>query len=116
MTPHGDPMRGDREAAWRRSEMTIGAAAALLREAGWTVLPPMPGALPAPAPGQVWVSPNPRIEPRTVLKIGTHHCYPWAGDQVVFFTTHRRGSPERPVPLCPERWRRWAENAEARPA
>lgn len=89
---------------------------ALLRDMGWTVLPPPSEAIPAPSAGQVWPSPRPRVEARTVIKVGprserhlSHHY--------VFFTTptrlpHPKWGPSR---LLLSAWTDWARKSDARP-
>lgn len=84
----------------------IEAAAALLRENGWMVLPPVSDGLPEIGIGQIWISPNPRIAPRTV-------------------TQFRRGLPNHmryQAPGKPETWwtskarfQAWAKKFDARP-
>lgn len=88
------------------TSMTIPQAVELLRANGWTVIPPASGQIPDPEAGQVWVSPKPRVEPRTVVKIGPHRSYPWSGDKCVHFTTPKR-QPDQWGPPCItfETWR-----------
>ena len=92
----------------------IEAAAAILREAGWTVLPPPPVTIPEPKMGQVWFSPKPGTEPRTVVSVGPHSS--WSGRQCVFFTTPKRPPSEwGPTYLHMDAWKTWVKKAGARP-
>lgn len=94
----------------------IEKAAALLRAAGWAVLPPPPETIPEPQAGQVWISPRPRVEPRTVVKVGPSRG--WPHPSCVFFTTPSRPAhPQRgPTYLHPDSWQAWARKSGARPA
>ena len=65
-------------------------AIAQLRAAGWTVTPPLAETVHIEV-GQVWISPRPKEEARTVVRFGRHRWYPSAGDQAVFFTTATQG-------------------------
>lgn len=81
-----------------------------LRARGYTVLPPASEDIPEPAVGQVWRSSNPRIEPRTVVRIGHNG---WYGEDAVLFD---RGTPlERPHALHRYSFIRWAQKSGARP-
>ena len=85
--------------------------AEILRAAGWTVIPPVDpnAAIPEPAVGQVWVSPKPRVLPRTVTKIAPHRW--WPSYQCIYFTA--QGSVTDA--LNPMAWRAWARKSGARP-
>ena len=91
----------------------LASAVALLRSAGWTVIPPTES-LSRCAVGQVWQSPRPGEEVRTVVRIGRHRWYPPAGNRVVFFTTpslevgQESASPEIAFLA-------WADKSGARP-
>lgn len=93
-------------------DIELDNAASLLRRHGWTVVPPAPERLPEPEAGQVWVSPKPRIQPRTIVKIDASRSYPWAGSKCVYFTTPSGRSTHLP----PDGWRAWVRNSDARPA
>ena len=97
----------------------IDAAVLLLREAGWTCIPPVDpnAAIPEPAVGQVWRSPKPRVEPRTVLSVGAAARGIWPGQVVVGFSTPTRQPHEKwgPLILHTEGWRAWARKSGARP-
>lgn len=93
----------------------IEAAAALLRENGWVVMPPAAPELPRIEVGQVWVSPKPKVEPRTVLKIGRCHSYPWAGVRVVFFSAPKDPVQSYPRTLVDTDFAAWARKSDARP-
>jgi hypothetical protein len=95
----------------------LDAAVEQLRKMGWTVLPPPAEEIPAPAAGEVWIAPSPRVEPRTVTKVASHRSYPWAGDQCVYFTVPS-DPPDMKWPrvLAPTTWRAWAKKSGARPA
>jgi hypothetical protein len=54
-------------------EQALQDAAALLRAAGWTVMPPASENIPEPKPGDVWVSPSATVKPRTVLEITSRY-------------------------------------------
>lgn len=94
-------------------------ALALLCEQGWTCIPPFdPNAeIPEPEVGQVWRSANARVEPRTVVWIGAHFSYPWAGEKCIGFTTPKRQPHPKwgPTKLPPDTWRAWARKTGARP-
>ncbi len=64
----------------------LASAVALLRSADWIAIPPTDSFSRCEV-GQVWHSPRPGEEVRTVVRIGYHRWYPPAGDRVVFFTT-----------------------------
>ena len=68
-------------------------------------------AIPEPAVGEVWRSPNARVQPRAVAEIGPHPT--WA-ETVIWFSTpdDRSGMPRR---LSPAAWRAWARRCGARP-
>jgi hypothetical protein len=97
----------------------INQAATLLRELGWTCIPPVDPseAIPEAKIGQVWISPKPRVEARTVVWIGASRTQPWAGDKCVGFTTPTRKPHEKwgPSKLTPEAWAQWAKKSGARP-
>ena len=97
----------------------IDAAVLLLREAGWTCIPPVDpnAAIPEPAVGQVWRSPKPKIEPRTVLSVGMDKRAWSSGRVVVGFSTPTRQPHEKwgPLILPIETWKAWARKSEARP-
>lgn len=86
--------------------------AAILREAGWTVIPPVDpnAAIPEPEVGQTWASPKPLVFPRTVAMIAPHRFYP-SGDLCVYFTTPGGYASS----LHPARWKAWARKSGARP-
>lgn len=94
----------------------IEQAAKLLRAAGWIVHPPQAEEIPEPQVGQVWVSSNPRVEPRTVVEIGPHRYGP-ANWVYVYFTS--KSKPIDPKwgasKLDIEAWRKWARTSGARP-
>ena len=89
-----------------------------LRRVGWTVIAPVDpaAAIPAPKPGQVWVSPKPRVEARTVHHIGTNLHWPGDGPNCIYFTYYP-GTPrdERPHCLRPSVWLAWVRKSGARP-
>lgn len=87
-----------------------------LLDAGWTVTPPPSADIPSPKAGQVWRSPNPRVEDRTIVHIGPHRTYPWAGDAVVHFTTPKRQPGQwGPPKITTEDFIAWAKKSGARP-
>ncbi len=99
------------------SAAEIDAAAALLRAAGWTCIPPVsPGdVIPEPATDQVWISPKRGVEPRTVVRVGSHRAYP--GTVAVFFTTPTRPGGEYGPPALPiKSWEAWVRKSGARPS
>lgn len=86
----------------------IEAAAALLREKGWTVLPP--DELPPVEVGQVWESPKAGIKSREVYMIGRHFMWPWVGGRMIHFRTSiDRGR------LTEDSFVAWVRKANARP-
>jgi hypothetical protein len=92
-------------------------AASLLRSRGWVVVPPAPEKPPEPEVGQTWASPKPRIEPRTVVKLGPGRA--WQPDvPCVYFTTPSRQPDPKwgPNYLTREAWDAWVRKSEARPA
>lgn len=96
--------------------MDLEGAAVMLREAGWTVLPPPAEKPPEPQVGQVWVSPKRRVEPRTVVKIGPHRC--WSGDVECVHFTAPSDAPSKWGPRALHRaaWDSWVKKSGARPA
>jgi hypothetical protein len=84
-------------------------AAERLRALGWVCVAPVDpeAAIPEPQAGQVWVSPRPRVEARTVVKIGSH---PRTGVRAVYFAV---GPNQRFMHM--EGWRAWAKKSSARP-
>lgn len=95
---------------------SIAEAITLLEQHGYTVLPPPSEELPQPAVGQVWRAPSLKIEPRTIVHIGAHRTYPWAGDHVVHFTTPKRQPGQwGPPKLTTETFLAWAKKSGARP-
>ena len=92
-------------------ETTLTEAAALLRAAGWVVVPPPSPSAPEPMTGQTWVSPKPRVEARTITRIGYHSHWPWAADACVYFTT----PSGRGACVNPETWAQWVQRSQARP-
>ena len=104
------------------TDQDISTAAETLKAAGWTVLPPAAEELPRVEVGQVWVSPNPKIEPRTVTKIGKHRSMPWAERCIAFTTPRRQGERSCRDPkviyypvLTEQAFVAWARKAQARP-
>lgn len=89
-------------------------AAERLRALGWVGVEPVDpkAAIPEPQPGQVWISPRPRMEARTVVNIAPARG--WASSRCVYFTWP--GSPDRVHVLNPEGWRAWVKKSCARPA
>lgn len=94
----------------------IEKAAEMLRAAGWTVVPPRPAAMPEPAVGQVWVSSKPRVEPRTIVKIGPARG--WGDRNCVHFTapSDAPNAPWGPRRLNTEGWNAWVRKSGAVPA
>lgn len=74
-------------------DVELRCAAAFLTAAGWKCVPPGGTAgkvgLPLPLVGQVWRSPRPMTEDRTITHIGPHLFRPHV--KLVRFTTPRRG-------------------------
>jgi hypothetical protein len=93
-------------------DIELDNAASLLRQHGWVCVPPAAEKPTEPEVGQTWVSPKPRIEPRTITKIAASRTFPWAGDKCVYFTTPSGRSKH----LTPEGFHVWVRRAEARPA
>jgi hypothetical protein len=86
--------------------------ASLLRQAGWVVVPPaVRDVLPQVAVGQTWHSNKPRVEPRTVTKIGPARWYPSGVDCIYFATPKGRNSS-----LHPDAWASWVRKSGALPA
>lgn len=93
----------------------IKTAVDLLRGAGWIVTPPPEEAIPEPAVGQVWRSPNPRIEPRTIVGIGPRRG--WKDPDTISFTSASKPPHEKwgPSALNKDGWRKWVKSSGARP-
>jgi hypothetical protein len=94
------------------TEPSIQYAVDFLRANGWTCIPPADpdAAIPEPAVGQMWRSPKPRIEPRTIVRIG-----PWMGwdsSECVVFTVP---SESHQLGLNPASWAAWVRKSGARP-
>lgn len=85
--------------------MTIEQAVALLKENGFIVFPPFEPSetIPDPMPGQVWVSPNPHVTPRTISDSGN----PW----VVLFSMPNGTSRG----ISSGGFKAWARKTDARP-
>lgn len=85
-----------------------------LRARGWTVCPPPSEEIPDPQVGQIWRSPSPRIEARTVVAVGPHRS--WGGTSVSFISPSRPPNPKwGPFALHITGWKKWARKSGARP-
>jgi len=84
--------------------------AAALRSLGWTCVPPVDpaAAIPLPAPGQLWVSPKPRIAPRMVIGIEMRY-----GQRYVRYKS--TGTASGGAARRAESWAEWAKKSGARP-
>ena len=90
-------------------------AAALLTSAGYTVIAPVDpsSVIPAVAVGQVWVSPRPGVEARTVTS--TTSVGAWVRPFVTFTKPSDPVGMKYPNRLTPEAFRTWARKTGARP-
>ncbi len=89
-------------------------AAALLRAAGWTVTEPPAAEIPRVEVGQVWRSPKPGVEDRTVLRIGNSNKYPW-DPRAITFTTEALLKQLHHNVLSERAFIAWARKSGARP-
>lgn len=109
----------NRQSQITEPELSLDQALELLRKSGWTCIAPdrPKDVIPDPIEGQVWHSPKPQIEPRTIVRVGSHRAYPWAGPHCVGYTS--RSKPPHPEwgphTMSPGAWRSWARKSGARP-
>lgn len=85
--------------------MSYDEMAAMLRQAGWTVLPPRDNNIPEPLIGQIWAGTRLEIKNRTVVRFHTTlDCIIYKHrDSCCEFITSRKA------------WRAWARRNAARP-
>jgi len=113
----------DEVGVWLTPTSARTLASALLRLAAevdgerWAIFPVRhEDAIPEPKVGQVWVSPSPYVEPRSVVDVGPRSDWGRYGTCVSFTTPTRPPSDRWGADCLPEvSWRKWSKMTGARP-